>query len=139
MLKKDFTALARLGIGGALLALAVSCDYAHGPDPVPATAPTVPGTAANPCNDPTPPTYAAVVAPLLDARCRGCHGTAFQTRGGGTDLSTYAAVAKVPASLLLGTVQHEPGFSAMPKGGAKLSDCDIARLQGWVDAGRPNN
>ena len=138
MFKTCFSATAWRGIGLATLALAACCNYTHGPDPVPASGGGT-GTAANPCNDPAPPTYAAVVSPILDARCRGCHGAAFQTRGGGTDLSTYQALTRLPANVLLGTIRHEAGFSAMPKGGAKLSDCDIARIQGWVDAGRLNN
>ena len=137
MFKTCFLAAAWRGIGLATLALATSCNYAHGPDPTPAGGGT--GASANPCNDTTPPTYAAVVSPIIDARCRGCHGAAFQTRGSGTDLSTYQALTRVPANLLLGTIRQQAGFSAMPKGGAKLSDCDIARIQGWVDAGRLNN
>lgn len=141
MPKTCFSAAAWRGIGLATLALAASCTYSHGPDPSPAPTPTGTGTSptANPCNDPTPPTYAAVVSPILDARCRGCHGAAFQTRGGSVDLSTYQALTRLPANVLLGSIRQEAGFSAMPKGGAKLSDCDIARIQGWVEAGRLNN
>ena len=139
MLKPYFSAAAWRGVGVQARAQAASCTYSHGPDPSPASPPTGTSPAANPCNDSAPPTYAAVVAPILDARCQGCHGAAFQTRGGGTDLSTYQALTRLPANVLLGTIRHEAGFSAMPKGGAKLSDCDIARIQGWVDAGRLNN
>ena len=40
---------------------------------------------------------------------------------------------------LMGTINHASGFSAMPKGGAKLSNCQIAVVQKWVTAGAPNN
>ncbi len=135
----SFSATAWRGLGLAVLALATSCTYSHGPDPSPVSPSPGSGSTTNPCNDPAPPTYAAVVSPILDARCRGCHGAAFQTRGGGIDLSTYQALTRLPGNTLLGVIRHEVGFSAMPKGGAKLSDCDIARIKGWVDAGRLNN
>jgi len=116
------------GFAVALLAgAAAGCSYSHGPAP-------------NPCNDPTPATYAAVVSPIFDAGCRRCHGSsAYQTRGGGINLGTYQGIRAVPTTLLMGCIEQQPGFDAMPKGAPKLSDCDIARIRAWVAAGQPNN
>jgi hypothetical protein len=121
-------AFKRAGIAMALLAGACAgCSYSHGPEP-------------GPCNDPKPATYAAVVSPIFDAGCRRCHGTTvYQTRGGGIDLGTYQTLKNVPTNLLLGTIEQQPGYDAMPKGAAKLSDCDIARIRAWVAAGQLNN
>ena len=95
---------------------------------------------ANPCNDPTPSTYAAVIAPILAKNCLDCHGSSvYQTLGGGNDYGTYQSFTRLSPAYLMSSVRHEPGAAPMPKGRAKLSDCDIARLQAWVDAGRPNN
>jgi mono/diheme cytochrome c family protein len=95
---------------------------------------------ANPCNDPTPSTYAAVIAPIVAKNCLDCHGSSvYLTLGGGNDYSTYQAFTRLSPTYLLSSVRHDPGADPMPKGRAKLSDCDIARLQAWVDAGRPNN
>jgi hypothetical protein len=55
-------------------------------------------------------------------------------------VSSYAQLqAKAANGQLLGTLNHDPGYSPMPKGGAKLSDCDLAKLRQWVAAGTPNN
>ena len=95
---------------------------------------------ANPCNDPTPSTYAAVVAPIVAKNCLECHGSSvYQTLGGGSDYGTYQSFTRLSPAYLMSSVRHEPGADPMPKGRAKLSDCDITRLQAWVDAGRPNN
>lgn len=115
------------GAVGLLLALASGCTYSHGPEP-------------GPCNDTEPVTYSKVVAPILAAHCYECHGpTVYTTLGYNTNLSTYQSVRGQSAEYILGAVRHEVGFAAMPKDRDKLSDCDIARLQAWVDAGRPNN
>ncbi|MDQ2769820.1 MAG: cytochrome c [Bacteroidota bacterium] len=121
-----------LGRAGALAALALAlsgggCTYSHGSEP-------------GPCNDPTPSTYAAVIAPIVAQNCLACHGsTVYQTLGGGNDYSSYQSFTRLSAAYLMSSVRHEPGADPMPKGGTQLSDCDLARLQAWVDAGRPNN
>ena len=81
-----------------------------------------------------------MIAPLVAKNCLDCHGSSvYQTLGGGNDYSTYQSFTRLSAAYLMSSVRHDPGADAMPKGRAKLSDCDIARLQAWVDAGRPNN
>ncbi len=40
---------------------------------------------------------------------------------------------------LYGTISHASGYSPMPKGGAKLSNCQIATIKKWVDTGMLNN
>ena len=39
----------------------------------------------------------------------------------------------------MGTINHASGFSRMPKGGGKLTDCEISQLQKWIDNGILNN
>ncbi|MFM9055717.1 MAG: hypothetical protein ACKOQY_03390 [Bacteroidota bacterium] len=83
-------------------------------------------------------TYSGVIRTLIQTKCQGCHTGS--GAGGGWDLSTYQGVATVALNgKLMGSVQHLAGFSAMPKGGAKLPDCDIAKFRIWVSAGYPNN
>lgn len=115
------------GCAVALLALASGCSYSHGTEPAP-------------CNDKTPATYAAVVSPIFEANCRKCHGaTVYQTLGGGNDYSDYKGIKKQSATLLMGSINHATGYDPMPKGEAKMSACDIARIQAWIDAGQLDN
>lgn len=83
-------------------------------------------------------TYAGTIAPLLLEHCSNCHSSGLPL--GGFSVGSYAQVhAKAANGQLLGTLTQAPGFPPMPQGGAKLSDCDLAKLRLWVAAGAPNN
>ena len=83
-------------------------------------------------------TYSATIAPIIQNNCLSCHSAAANMGSvnleGHAQAKTYADNGK-----LYGAVSHAPGSSPMPKGGNKLSDCDISRIKIWVDAGAPNN
>lgn len=83
-------------------------------------------------------TYSGVIVPLIQNTCIGCHsGTAPQ---GGINLSTYAGVkAVVNNGKLMGSINHNAGFIAMPYGGNKMPQCNIDKIQAWVNAGAPQN
>lgn len=82
-------------------------------------------------------TYTAIIRPLLNANCVGCHKPG--SLGGNIDLSTYAAVkAQADNGKLIGSTKQLPGYTPMPQNG-KLSDCQLAQLQNWVDDGALNN
>ncbi|OGX81810.1 hypothetical protein BEN48_06175 [Hymenobacter glacialis] len=88
--------------------------------------------------DAQPVTYAAVVSPIFDARCRACHGSQVaNSMGGGNDFSTYEAIKRFPANVLLNSIRQVPGARAMPPVGSKLSDCDIERIARWISTGYP--
>lgn len=83
-------------------------------------------------------TYSGAVKPIMDGKCVGCHNPS--NLGGNIDLSTYTAVRTSALSgKLYGSVAHQPGYSPMPKNGAKLSDCEIRQIQKWIAAGSLNN
>jgi uncharacterized membrane protein len=84
-------------------------------------------------------TYNARVKPILQTYCYGCHsGDAIN--GAGIILDKYDELrAYVDPGFLLETITHAPGASPMPKGAAKLSDCNIAIISKWIAAGAPNN
>ncbi len=89
----------------------------------------------------TTSTYSKGIAPLITTYCIGCHSaTSAASSGGSIDLSTYTSV-KVYATngRLYGSVNHDLGYSAMPKNQAQLSACQIAQFKKWIDAGSPNN
>jgi uncharacterized membrane protein len=83
-------------------------------------------------------TYSGAIRPLIQNKCQGCHsGTNAQ---GQIDLSTYTLLkAKVTDGKLWGSINQLSGYSAMPKNGTKLSDCEIKQFQKWIAAGAPNN
>lgn len=88
--------------------------------------------------DTTQFTYAAVVKPMLDNKCVGCHKAG--SLGGNVDLSTYTGTRVVALNgKLVGSIMHQVGYSAMPKNMAKLSDCEITQVRKWVTAGALNN
>ena len=99
------------------------------------------GARNNSCSgdcDTTNVTYAGTIRPLLQSKCVGCHNST--TSSGSVNLSTHAG-AQIPAlnGKLLAVVNHEAGFSPMPKGGNKLPACEIDELRIWVEDGAPNN
>ena len=83
-------------------------------------------------------TFNAIIKPLMQNKCQGCHqGT---SPGGGLNFSTYLGIqAAAINGSLLGSIDHAPGWIAMPKNSNKLPDCDIAKIRIWVNAGAPNN
>ena len=88
--------------------------------------------------DTTQFTYAAVIKPMMDNKCAGCHKAG--NLGGNVDLSNYNGTKVVALNgKLLGSISHQSGFSPMPKNSAKLSDCEITQVRRWIAAGSLNN
>ena len=82
--------------------------------------------------------YGANVSVIISAYCLGCHSGGSPSAG--INLSTWAGVNQVAISgRLVGAVSHAPGYSPMPKNTAKLSECQIAQIRKWVNAGALNN
>lgn len=89
-----------------------------------------------PC-DTTNATYSDDILPIVSGNCLPCHITA-NYASSGIALDNVDS-ARIPArnGLLLKAVTHDPSVPPMPKGGSKLSDCDIARIQRWINLGEP--
>ena len=96
-------------------------------------------TSNQPCTDTAGTvSYTQKVVPILQASCYGCHSGSFPS--GNQLMGTYAAdKAMGQNGKLYGTIAHSAGFSPMPKGGAKLSTCQIAVVKKWIDQGMLNN
>jgi len=89
-----------------------------------------PGGGVEPC-DTLNITYQTTVFPILQQYCISCHGGA--TPEAGLNFENYDDVAFVAQSgQLLGSIRHEANYSPMPQGLAKLSDCDISKIEIWV-------
>lgn len=83
-------------------------------------------------------TYTSTVEPIVNVNCLNCHSAA-ENQGGITLEGYDATKAYVDAGSFMGTINHASGSNPMPKNASKLSDCDIQKLQSWVNAGAPNN
>ncbi|TAH05066.1 MAG: hypothetical protein EAZ16_03325 [Sphingobacteriales bacterium] len=91
------------------------------------------------CDTAATSTFSAVVLPILNTNCNNCHGGS-ATAGAGIILDTYASVkTQVNNGKLVGSIIHAAGYSAMPKNGAKMTACNIAKINRWVAAGALNN
>ena len=89
------------------------------------------------CNTDTV-TYSRTIQPILNQNCAlsGCHDAASAMSG--VVLDNYNG-AKAKQDRLVGVINHETGYSPMPKGLPKLDDCTIAKITKWVAGGAPNN
>lgn len=96
-----------------------------------------PAYSANSC-DTSNITYAKDIQPMLQSACYSCHGTGIGL--GNVTLEGFANLqAYIADGSLIGSVDHDAGFSPMPKGGTKFSDCNITKIKIWVREGAPNN
>ncbi|GIV29274.1 MAG: hypothetical protein KatS3mg028_0340 [Bacteroidia bacterium] len=87
--------------------------------------------------DTTNVTYTNTLKTIFDNNCIGCHNAS--NPSGGYALDTYMGCKMCAQSgRLIGAVKWLPGYSPMPLGGNKLSDCTIAKIQKWINAGMPN-
>ena len=83
-------------------------------------------------------TYINTVKAILDNSCAtspACHA-------GNTvasfPMSTYdESVEAVGFGRILGAINQEPGFSSMPRGGAKLDQALIDNITEWINSGTP--
>jgi hypothetical protein len=85
-------------------------------------------------------TYTAKIQPILKTNCldKGCHTAS--NPNGAVNLESYTEVKKtVPGSKLLNTLKYIAGGSKnMPPTG-KLSDCDVLKVEAWINRGTPEN
>ena len=60
--------------------------------------------------------------------------------GGGILMGNYAAdKAMAVNGKLYGSVSYASGYSPMPKGANKMTNCQLALVKKWIDSGPPNN
>ncbi|MGK0389396.1 MAG: hypothetical protein ACI94Y_002136 [Maribacter sp.] len=84
-------------------------------------------------------TYTNSVAAILNSNCAtasACHASSSYNGS----LANYAdAVAFANFGRIGGAINHDTGFEPMPNpvGTAKLSDCNIDKIETWIAAGTP--
>jgi len=86
-------------------------------------------------------TFSQSLMPILQNNCLSCHANSVATAlGGNIRLEDYSDVKlRADDGKLIGTISHGPGFVPMPQGAPKMSDCNIATVRIWVEAGAGNN
>lgn len=83
-------------------------------------------------------TYSGTVAPILNTHCFGCHNPGNPSSG--ITVSNYSnLIVYVNNGRFLGSIEHSPGYSPMPKNGAKLSSCNLLKIKKWISNGALNN
>jgi mono/diheme cytochrome c family protein len=80
--------------------------------------------------------FTAVIQPMMTKYCVGCH--AYPNASAQVELSGYIGVKNAINQGLLKSMDHS-GYYPMPKGGAKLSDCEINQVRNWIQRGAPND
>jgi len=80
--------------------------------------------------------FTAVIQPMMTKYCVGCH--AYPNASAQVELSGYIGVKNAINQGLLKSLDHT-GYYPMPKGGAKLSDCEISQVRNWIQRGAPND
>jgi hypothetical protein len=85
-------------------------------------------------------TYSTHISPILRANCAlsGCHNSASKSAGYAYETYNETKVS-VNNGRLMGSIKHLSGFSSMPKGSSKLSDCNINKIQAWINKGAIDN
>jgi hypothetical protein len=82
--------------------------------------------------------YSTHIKPLIQNACQGCHSGALP--GGGINLASYAGVKAIADNgKFFGSISHIATYSAMPKNGNKLTDCQINMVKIWINHGAPEN
>ena len=83
-------------------------------------------------------TYSNQVLSIIEEACYKCHDAA--RNFGNITLEGYSELKKyVDNGQLLGAIRHDAGYSPMPKNEAQLLECDIEKIEAWVNVGAPNN
>lgn len=89
------------------------------------------------CDTTSSITYNNTIKSIFDNHCISCHNAS--NMSGGFALDTYSgAVNCANSGRLLGAIKQLPGYIPMPLSSNKLSDCDIAKVQRWINTGKPN-
>jgi uncharacterized membrane protein len=95
-------------------------------------------TTGNPTQCDTSNATYTTVQSILQNNCYSCHSGSAPS--GNVNLEGYANVKSYADNgKLIGVITWAPGFPPMPQGGNKLNECDIAKIQSWINQGTLNN
>jgi hypothetical protein len=84
--------------------------------------------------------WSTTIRPIIDAQCSyvGCHEGS--NAPSGVVLTSYDGVHAIALDgSLLGTIEHQPNYTPMPRSSTQLPECQISQIRIWVAEGAPNN
>ena len=82
--------------------------------------------------------YSETIVPIMQANCNGCHSG--PSPSAGIITAEYEGLQEIALDgRLVGSVNHEEGYSPMPQGQAQLDECPREQIAAWVDDGAPEN
>jgi len=81
-------------------------------------------------------TYSNSIAPIFALNCNSCHSSS--NPSGNIVVDNYAS-AKANMSRIRGAVNHQSGYSPMPKNAGQLSACELTKIDIWIAQSMPNN
>lgn len=120
-----------VAVAGLVSLLATGCYFDNEEDLYPE---------ARICRDTTGTiSFAAKVQPIFKANCNGggCHNS--NSQAAGIVLDTHSGAVSAISNRLLDALKHQNGASPMPKNGSRLPNCDIAKVELWINQGAENN
>jgi hypothetical protein len=83
-------------------------------------------------------TYSGVISSIMNVNCNSCHDAA--TLSGNVQTDNYDDLKVIADNgKLWGVVNHETGYTFMPKDRPQLSECDLKKIKIWINAGALNN
>lgn len=91
------------------------------------------GALNNYCNsgcDTSKYTYANDISKIINSNCAACHTT------GNVILTNHAGLKAVASNgRLMGALKHLSGYQPMPASNLFISECDMTKIQKWIDNG----
>ncbi|MGE5424932.1 MAG: hypothetical protein ACM3N9_06190 [Syntrophothermus sp.] len=88
--------------------------------------------------DSTSSTYSGTIVSIMAANCNTCHSAALAN--GNVVTENYQGLQIIAANgKLKGVTNWLPGYVHMPLNSLQLPQCDLAKINFWINAGFPNN
>lgn len=82
--------------------------------------------------------YTNDIIPIISDNCYVCHDK--EAKFGNVILDSHTELTKfTPDNRLIGVIKHSAGSIPMPQGAPKLLDCQIEKIEAWIDQGALNN
>ena len=94
---------------------------------------------SEPC-DTTDLTWVNGISEIFSVYCVYCHNVNLNYKGVRHDnFEEEMKVIRKGDDRLRAVINHEPGYKRMPYEGPKLSDCNIQKIETWLNNGTPEN